>query len=164
LFWCENVSHERPKHCRGEKIEDTDPDKKYGRKNRAFLSGWHPTHEEEEKKKVRNGETIRDWDKLPPRHTRDDDRIERVRDQHADQRARVHPRQIFYAAVGADLIADRPDDVITAENDKIENERQQQGADLVRLHIDDFREDPFQYNSIRKAEDREFIFSQFLDS
>jgi len=41
LLWCENVSHERPKHCCGEKIEDADPDEKYGRKDRAFLRGWH---------------------------------------------------------------------------------------------------------------------------
>src|SRR6187399_2434400 len=29
----ENVSHERPKHCRSEKIEDADPNEKYGRKD-----------------------------------------------------------------------------------------------------------------------------------
>jgi len=69
---------------------------------------------------------------------------QRIRDQHADQRARVHPRQIFYAAVGADLIADRPNDVITAENDKVENECQQQRVDLVRLYINDFRKNAFQ--------------------
>src|SRR5438067_296219 len=124
LLWCENVSHERPEHCRGEKIEDADSDEKYGRKNRAFLRGWHPTHEEEENKKVRDGETVRDANKLSPRHTRDDDRIERVCKQHANQRASVHPWQIFHAAVGADLIAYWPDDVITAENDKVEYKRQ----------------------------------------
>ena len=32
LVWRENISHERPKHCCGEKIEDADPDEKYGRK------------------------------------------------------------------------------------------------------------------------------------
>src|SRR5205809_1839506 len=89
LLWCENVSHERPKHCCGEKIEDADPDEKYGRKNRAFLRGWHPTHEEEENKKIRDGETVRDGNKLPPGHTRDDDRIKRVGKQHANQRASV---------------------------------------------------------------------------
>src|SRR5213593_4192532 len=37
LVGCENVSHERPKHRRCEKIEDTDPDEKNGRKDCAFL-------------------------------------------------------------------------------------------------------------------------------
>src|SRR5204863_9594775 len=112
LGWGENISHERPKHRCREKIEDADPDEKYGRKNRAFLRGWHPTHEEEENKKIRDGETVRDGNKLPPGHTRDDDRIKRVGKQHANQRASVHPRQIFHAAVGADFIAYWPDDVI----------------------------------------------------
>ena len=144
MLWCENVSHERPKHCCGEKIKDADPDEKYGRKDRAFLCGWHPAHEEEEKKKVRDGETVGDRDKPPPRHARDDSGIKRVRDQHADQRAGVHPRQIFNAAVCANLITDRPDDVIAAENDKVENECQQQRVDLVRLYINDFRKNAFQ--------------------
>src|SRR6266568_1234814 len=147
LLWCENVSHERPKHCCGEKIEDADPDEKYGRKNRAFLRGWHRAHEEEEKKKIRDGETIRDRNKPPPRHARDNGGIERVRDQHADQRAGVHPRQIFNAAVGADLIADWPDDVITAENDKVENERTPERADLLRLYVNDLGEDAFHTKS-----------------
>ena len=95
-------------------------------------------------KKVRDGETVRDRNKPPPRHARDDSGIKRVRDQHADQRAGVHPRQIFNAAVCADLIADRPDDVIPAENDKVENERQQQRVDLVRLYVNDFRKNAFQ--------------------
>ncbi len=73
----------------------------------------------------------------------DDGGIKRVRDQHADQRAGVHPRQIFNAAVCADLIANRPDDVIAAENDKVENERQQQRVDLVRLYVNDFRKNGF---------------------
>ncbi len=140
----ENVSHERPKHCCGEKIEDADPDEKYGRKDRAFLRGWHRAHEEEEKKKIRDGETVGDRNKPPPRHARDDSGIKRVRDQHADQRAGVHPRQIFNAAVCANLITDRPDDVIAAENDKVENECQQQRVDLVRLYINDFRKNAFQ--------------------
>ena len=38
LLGRENVSHERPKHCSGEKIEDADPDEKYGRKDLQFLS------------------------------------------------------------------------------------------------------------------------------
>src|SRR5206468_11666453 len=59
---------------------------------------WHPAHEEEEHKKVRDGETVRDRNKPPPRHTRDDGGIKRVRDQHPDQRAGVHPRQIFNTA------------------------------------------------------------------
>ena len=88
----ENVSHERPKHCCGEKIEDADPNEKYGRKDRAFLRGWHPAHEEKENEKVRDGETVRDRNKPPPRHTRDDGGIKRVSDQHPDQRAGVHPR------------------------------------------------------------------------
>src|SRR6266705_777645 len=66
--------------------------------------------------------------------------IKRVRDQHPDQRAGVHPRQIFNTAVGADLIADWPDDVIAAENDEVENESQQQRVDLVRLYINDLGE------------------------
>ena len=140
---CENVSHERPKHCCGEKIEDADPDEKYGRKNHAFLRCWHPTHEKEENKKVRNGETVRDRNKSSPRHTRDDDGIKRVSDQHTDQRAGVHPRQIFNAAVGADLIADWPDNVITAENDKVEDKCQPECANLVRLYVNDFGEDVF---------------------
>src|SRR5438067_13917503 len=45
LRWGENVSHERPKHCGREKIEDADPNEKYGRKDRAFLRGWHTAHE-----------------------------------------------------------------------------------------------------------------------
>ena len=118
--WCENVSHERPKHCCGKKIEDADPDEKYGRENHAFLRCRHPTHEEEENKKVRDGETVRDRNKSSPRHARDDGGIKRVRDQHTDQRAGVHPWQIFNAPVGADLIADWPDNVIAAENDKVE--------------------------------------------
>src|SRR5204863_4672692 len=146
LLWCENVSHERPKHCRGEKIENADPDEKYGRKDRAFLCGWHPAHEEEEKKKVRDGETVGDRDKPPPRHARDDSGIKCVRDQHADQRAGIHPREIFNAAVCANLITDRPDDVIAAENDKVENECQQQRVDLVRLYINDFRKNAFHVN------------------
>ena len=146
LRWCENVSHERPKHCRGEKIEDADPDEEYGRKDRAFLRGWHPAHEEEEHKKVRDGETVRDRNKPPPRHTRDDGGIKPVSDQHTGQRAGVHPRQIFNAAVGADLIADWPDDVIPAENDKVENERQQQCVDLVRFYVNNFREDSLHIN------------------
>ena len=133
MLWCENVGHERPKHCCGEKIEDADPDEKYRRKNRAFLRCWHPTHEEEENKKVRDGETIRDRNKSSARHTRDDGGIKRVRDQHTDQRASVHPWQIFNAAVGADLIADWPDNVITAKNDKVEDKRQPERANFVWL-------------------------------
>ena len=133
----------RPKHCCGEKIEDADPDEKYGRKDRAFLRGWHPAHEEKEHEEVRDGETVRDRNKPPPRHARHDGGIKRVRDQHADQRAGVHPRQIFNAAVCANLITDRPDDVIPAENDKVENERQQQRVDLVRLYVNDFGEKAF---------------------
>lgn len=144
LLWCEDVSHERPEHCRGEKIEDADPDEKYGRKNRALLRCWHPTHEEEEDKKVRNGETVRDGNKLPPRHTRDDDRIKRVGKQHANQRASVHPRQIFHAAVGANLIAYWPNDVIPPKNNKVENERQPERTNLLLLGVNDFGEDAFQ--------------------
>src|ERR1043166_2929803 len=66
LLWCENVGHERPKHCCGEKIENAHPDEKYGRKDRASLCGWHPAHEEEEHKKVRDGEAVRDRNKPPP--------------------------------------------------------------------------------------------------
>src|SRR5882724_2377410 len=95
-----------------QKIEDADPDEKNGREDRAFLRGWHPTHEQEENKKVRDGETVRHRNKSPPRHPRDDDGIKRVSDQHTDQRAGIHPRQIFNAPVGADLIADWPDNVI----------------------------------------------------
>ena len=72
--------------------------------------------------KVRDGETVRDRNKSSARHARDDGGIKRVSDQHTDQRAGVHPWQIFNSAVGADLIADRPDNVITAENDKVEDE------------------------------------------
>src|SRR5205814_6808774 len=143
LLWCENVSHERPKHCCGEKIKDADPDEKYGRKDRAFLCGWNPAHEEEEHKKIRDGETVRDRDKPPPRHARDDSGIKRVRDQHADQRAGVHPRQIFNAAVCANLITDRPDHVIPAENDEVEYECHHHRADLVRFYINDFSEQIF---------------------
>ena len=80
LLWCENVSHEGPKHCCREKIEDADPDEKYGRENRAFLRRWHHAHEQEKKEEVRDGETIRDRNKPPPRHARDDGGIKRVRD------------------------------------------------------------------------------------
>jgi hypothetical protein len=125
LLWCENVRNERPKHCCREKIEDADPDEKYGRENHAFLRGRHPAHEQEENKKVRDGETVRHRNKSSPRHTRDDGGIKRVRDQHTDQRAGVHPWQIFDAPVGADLIADWPDNVIAAEDDKVEDKCQQ---------------------------------------
>src|SRR5689334_8040470 len=33
LLWSEHVSHEGPEHCCREKIEDADPDEKYGRKD-----------------------------------------------------------------------------------------------------------------------------------
>src|SRR5438093_916485 len=66
--------------------------------------------------------------------------------QLSGQRAGVHPRQIFNAAVCANLITDRPDDVITAENDEVENKGQQQRVDLVRLYVDDLGEDAFHVN------------------
>jgi hypothetical protein len=146
LLWCENVSHERPKHCCGEKIKNADPNEKYGRKDRAFLRSWHPAHEEEEDEEIYDGETIRDRNKPPPRHARDDRGIKRVSDQHPGQCSGVHPRQIFNAAVGADLIADWPNNVIPAENDKVENERQEQRVKFVWPYVNDFREESFHLN------------------
>src|SRR4026208_1330349 len=66
LIGCENISHERPKHCRCEKIEDADPDEKNGRKDCTFLRRWHPAHKQEENQKVQDGETVRDRNKTPP--------------------------------------------------------------------------------------------------
>src|SRR6476660_7213904 len=76
----ENVSHKRPKHRRCEKIEDADPDEKYGRKNRAFLHRRHDAHEEEKNEQVRDSEAICDRNKPAPRHARDNGGIKRVRD------------------------------------------------------------------------------------
>src|SRR5690349_8386334 len=48
LLRSEHVSHEGPEHRCRKKIENADPDEKYGRKNGAFLRRRHPPHEEEE--------------------------------------------------------------------------------------------------------------------
>jgi hypothetical protein len=50
------------------------------------------------------------------------------------------------AVVRADVIAHWFDDVVTAENEKIKNEPEPECANLVRLYVNDFREDAFHIN------------------
>ena len=60
--------------------------------------------------------------KFAARHARDDGGEERVRDEHAEKRGRVHPGQIFHAAGRADFFANRPQNVVAGKNDEVENE------------------------------------------
>src|SRR4029077_15834609 len=64
-----------------------------------------------------------------------------VGDEHANERGRVHPGQIFHAAGRTDFFTNRPQNVVTGKYDEVENEGKPKRAELVRLNIHDFGED-----------------------
>src|SRR5207237_7050536 len=83
---------------------------------------------------------VGDRNKFPARHAGNDGGKERVPEQHGRERGSEQPGKIF-ASGRADLVADRADDVITAEDEEVENESKPKRADFVRANIDNLVED-----------------------
>jgi hypothetical protein len=92
-----------------------------------------PTQEQ-----VRDEEAVTDGEKFPARHARDGGGEGGVREQRHDQRAGEHPGEILDSPRRRDVVANRADDVVTAEDDEVEKARCQERPDLVRPDVDGF--------------------------
>ena len=143
LFGREQIGHERPENRGGEKVEHAYPNEK-GDIDPPLLSRRHEAHEDEKDDEIKNEETVGDRDEPAPWHAGHDRREERVRDNHGEQNDREHPPQVFEVA-RADVVANRADNVIPGEDDEEEHKAEPERADFVRLNVDDFGKELFQY-------------------
>src|SRR6266850_6219828 len=119
LFGREQIGHERPENRGGEKVEHAYPNEK-GDIDPPLLSRRHEAHEDEKDNEIKNEETVGDRDEPAPWHAGNDRGEERVRDNHGEQNDREHPPQVF-VIIGADVIANRADNVIPGEDDEEEH-------------------------------------------
>ena len=130
-----DVGHEGPEEGHDEEIEDTHPNVE-GASDPDILCRRQGAHKQVENDQVHAEKSVGDGEKSPSRHPRDDGGEESVGDQHRDQRAGEHPREVFNPARRCDVIADRPDDVVAAENDEVEQAGKEERAYLVGADID----------------------------
>ena len=95
----------------------------------------HGAHEQEKDEEIGNREAVGERKKFSAGHARYDGGKKRIRDQHADERGRVHPWQILHAAARTDLLANRPENVVPSQDDEVKNEREPHGPHFIGVHI-----------------------------
>ena len=135
LVGVENVGHEGPEDRDDKKIEDTYPNEE-GTADPDLLLRRRKLHQEIEENQVRDEEAVDDGDEAPARESGDERGEKPVGQQHHGHGAGIHPGKVLQATGRADVVADRPQDVIAPEDDEVENESKAQRAQLVRLHVD----------------------------
>src|SRR2546430_1528896 len=134
----EYVRHESPEDRRGEEIEHADPDKKASINPRLF-SRRHELHQHEENNQVQDKKAVGDRNEFPTRHARNDHGEERVRDKHRDEDNGEHPPKVFELR-RADVITNRPNHVITGQDNEEQNETQPKRPHFVWFYVDNFGE------------------------
>ena len=135
LFAAEDVAHESPEEAHDKKIEDAYPDEE-GAPDPDILCRGQGPHQNVEEDEVEAEKAVGDGEKSPARHAGDDGGEEGVGEEHGDERAGVHPGQRLEPAGGADIIPDRPDDIVTPENNEVEKASEEERAHFVRADVD----------------------------
>ena len=157
MFSCEQISHESPEDGGREKIEHAHPDKKA-----AIDPGLFPwrrdAHEEKENDEINDEETVSNRDESPSRHPRHNRREECVGGNHGDQDYGEHPPKVL-EIVGADVIANRADDVVTGENDEEKNKAEPERAELIRLNVNDFGKELLQYEIVGRLSETAIVLN-----
>src|SRR5581483_10338463 len=139
LLGVEEVDHQRPENRDDEEIENRRPHEK----DAAYpdrLLGARASEKQEEENEIRHEKSIRDGDEAIARQLRDERGERRVYRQHAEQRRGKKPGKIFDPACDADLIADRPDNVIGRKDGEDIDPRPRERRDLLRPSVDDAAE------------------------
>ena len=135
LFAIEQIRHEGPEKRHDKEIEDADPDVESAPDPDVLLRG-QGAHEEVKDDQVRDEKAVGDRKKFPARHLCHDGGEGGVGEQGDDERAGEEPRQILHPAGRGDVVPDRPDDVVAAEDDEIKEPGEAERADLVRPDVD----------------------------
>jgi len=101
-----------------------------------LLSGRERAHKNVKDDEIGSEKSIGDGDESSPRHARDDGGEERIGHEHGHKHSCDHPGEIFDPALGADIVSDRADDVIAAEDNEIEKEPEPHRPHFIGAHID----------------------------
>ena len=113
------------------------------------MLGWRArSHQHEKERQIENEKSIGERNEFSPRHPSDNGSEERIGDQHGHQCGGKHPRQRLQSIARGDAVADRAHDVVTGEDQEMKKKAKKQCAELVRLNVNDFGKELFQYEIV----------------